>query len=198
MWYWESATNTWDYFRYKQYSWCTNLISTAAESMPNTVTTIWNWFRWEQYSSCTWLTSIQNEMLPNSVTTIWVRFRSSQYASCKWLTYAVEEELPSSVTSIWTYFRATQYAQCTSLTQIKWWKDLSIWAWYYRYRNFNGCSANKTIKVLSDVWYASYANDTLAASYVTSVSVPSAYLNNFKNTSNRPRVNIDDSKFVWY
>lgn len=169
MWYAISATNTWNYFRSCLYQYCTSLIAPADEYLPDTVTTIGN------------------------------NFREYEYYQCSSLTYASEESLPGSVTSIWTYFRQYQYEVCTSLTEIKWWKDLSIghYAWY-RKDQYYASSANKTVKVLSDVWYSAASNDVLQNTYVTSVSVPSAYLNNFKNSSNYPWVWITDSKFIWY
>lgn len=169
MWYAVSATNTWNYFRYTLYVGCTNLINSAEEYLPDTVTTIGN------------------------------NFRNNEYEWCTSLTYASEESLPSSVTSIGTYFRGFQYQGCTALTQIKWWKNLSIGnSTQYRLQQFYGCTSNKTVKVLSDVWYASANSNTLLNSYVTSVSVPSAYLTNFKNTTNQPWYSITDSKFIWY
>lgn len=198
MWYAESATSTGDYFRGNTYSQCENLTLAPQEVLPNTVTTIWERFRDNQYNSCTNLTSIPSEVLPSSVTSIWAYFRTYQYSYCSSILSAPEEALPSSVTSISVFFRNHQYFSCTSLNEIKWWKDLSIWSSKYRLNQFYGCNANKTVKVLSDVWYNSDDFNTLAASAVTQVSVPNAYLSNFKNSSNNPRVNIDDSKFVWY
>ena len=168
MWYAISATDTWDYVRYLQYRWCTLLTKPAEEYMPDTVTTIWK------------------------------SFRGSQYSWCTGLIYSTEEALSDNVTTIWNSFRANQYNGCTSLTEIKWWKDLSIWNNYYRHYQYSGCTSNKTVKVLSDVGYNSSNQNTLQNDYVTSVSVPSAYLTNFKNSSNYPRTWITDSKFIWY
>lgn len=169
VWYWKSATSTGDYFRTAQYRGCTNLTVPA------------------------------NEYLPDTVTTIWGYFMNAQYNWCTALTYASEEILPSSVTSIGTVFRGLQYQNCSSLNEIKWWKDLSTIGSpsMYRYQQFYGCNTNKTVKVLSDVWTSS-SSDALENSYVASVYVPSAYLTNFKNTSNYPWVWITDSKFIWY
>lgn len=163
----------------------------------SSATYTWDYFRYLQYYSTSIVTA-PDEYLPDTVTSIWREFRGSQYYQCKSLLAAPEEVLPSSVTSIYLYYRAGQYYGNSALTEIKWWKDLNIWNTYYRENQFNSCNANKTIKVLSDVWYASYSAGTLSNSYVTQVQVPSAYLSNFKNSSNNPRVNIDDSKFVWY
>ncbi len=227
MWYWESATSTWNRFRQNQYRWCTWLIkipdevlpvtvtsvwdnfrtwqyywctsltTPANEVFPNTITSIWNYFRQSQYSWCTSLTVPANELL-STVTTIWSSFRYATYYGCTNLTYAAEEVLPNSVTTIWDYFRWEQYQNCTALSEIKWWKDKNIGASYYRQDQFNWCTTNKTVKVLSDVWYRAYSNNTLPNSYVTTVSVPSTYLSNFINASNPPRSVITDSKFVWY
>ena len=168
MWYAVSATDTGYGFRETIYTWCSNLTNSADEYLPDTVTTIGKDFRYLEYNSC-----------------------SS-------LTYASEESLPDSVTSIWTWFRSNQYSVCPALTEIRWWKNLSIWNSYYRNQQFHKCTSNKTVKVISDVWYNSDDQNTLQNDYVTSVYVPSAYLTNFKNASNNPWVWITDSKFIWY
>lgn len=168
MWYGVSATDTWDYFRYNQYNNCSSLIESPDEFIADTVTQIWQYFRGSQFYQCT------------SLKIVWV------------------ECLPSSVTSIKQSFRTSQYQNCTKVEEIKWWIDLNIWAWYYRNSQFDSCYTNKTVKVLSDVWYASYSGATLSNQFITSVSVPNAYLTNFKNSNIYPRVNITDSKFVWY
>lgn len=197
MWYWVSATDAWDYFKYSQYSWCTNLTKIPDEVMPDTVTTIWRSFMSSQCGS-TWLLESPKEYISNSVTTIWNYFRAGQYSQCTSLVSSWEESLPSTVTSIWIRFRFQQYQGCTALTEIKWWKDISVWnSESYRYRQYND-APNKTVKVLSNVWYSSFDDTTLPNKYVTSVSVPSAYLTTFKNTSNYPWAWITDSKFVWY
>lgn len=198
MWYWVSATSTWNNFRRSQYDWCTSLTAAPAEVLPDTVTRIGTFFRYSQYYWCTSLISAPAEVLPNSVTTIWDRFRYSQYYWCTLLTTAPAEVLPDTVTSIGAYFRNNQYNWCTLLTTISWWKDLSIGGSSYRRRQFYNCTSSKTVTVLSDVWYASDDSDTLQNSYVTTVNVPSAYLSNFTWASVQPRSSITDSKFIWY
>lgn len=193
-----SATDTGNYFRGYQYDSCLKLTNVAKEYMPNTVTTIWNSFRTTQYNNCPLITLPAEEVLSDSVTSIWTNFRTGQYFECTNITNSPVEVLPNSVTSIWMNFRRTQYYKCTSLTEIKWWNDLSIWWNYYRFQQYYDCTSNKTVKVLSNVWYSSHNQDVLNNTYVTSVSVPSAYLTNFKNSSNYPWVWITDSKFIWY
>lgn len=193
-----TVTSVGDFFRDWEYSWCKNLTTVFDESFSSWVTSIWNYFRENQYKNCKKITKPLDESLPWNVTSIWTYFRSEQYSWCSEITYASEEKLPNTVTSIWQRFRNNQYSSCTKISQIKWWKNLSVWWNYYRYYQFNNCNTNKTVKVLSDVWYASYSDLTLANSYVTQVQVPSDYLSNFKNSTAYPRSQITDSKFVWY
>lgn len=198
MWFWISATDTWYSFRRFQYYECTSLINAYEEVLPDTVTGIWQYFRSEQYRWCTSLTKAADEVLPSWVKTILSDFRRYQYLGCTSITTTWVEALPDTITSIWTRFRDMQYQWCTSLTTISWWIDLSLgWSTYRRQQFFN-CHTWMTVTVLSDVWYSSYSSDTLNNSYVDTVRVPNAYLNNFKNSSNWPWTNITDSKFIWY
>lgn len=226
MWYAVSATDTWDYFRAFQYSDCSNLSNTPDEYLPNTVTTIWIHFRSRQFKG-TWITEYQDEVMPDTVTSIWTEFRAYQFYWCSnlieigneklsdstltiWNSFRQHqfhdctllisssiEALPDSITSIGSGFRISQYEGCSSLAYIKWWKDLSIWNATYRHMQYDSCTANKIIVVLSGVWYTSESS-ALNNSYVTQVLVPSTYLTTFQNTNNYPRVWITDSKFVWY
>ena len=228
MWFAVSATDTGNYFRWGEYYWCSALIEATEEYLPDTVTTIWERFRQAQYSDCTSLLRAAEEKMSSSATTIWIYFRvgqystcssliyapkekltsgittigayfrQAQYSSCTSLTYAPEEDLPDTVTSMSTYFRQNQYNYCSALTEVRWWKDLSVWANYYRDNQFGNSTSNKTVKVLSNVWYASYSSSTLPNNRVTTVYVPSAYLSNFTWSSAAPRYYITDSKFVWY
>lgn len=158
-----------------------------------------NFFRSDIYDWCTSITQWVKENLPDTVTTIWTYYRQMEYYWCTSLLKAEEECLPDSVTSVWDYFRDRQYYNCTSLNEIKWWKDFTSTTTGYRDSQFNGCTTNKTVKVLNDVRYvASSSQYTLRNDYVTSVSVPSAMLSSFKSSTYLPRVNISDSKFVWY
>lgn len=227
MWYASSATNTWDYFRYYQYSGCTSITSTPTEYIPNTVTTIWQSFRAWQFSSCTWLTTISPESIGTWVTTIGNYFRVSQYYGCTSLTSWADESLPEWVTSLGYQFRFQQYYGCTSLattgeealpstltymgdyfrqnqyfscplTLIKWMKDGSVWCSYYRY-GYSNTSGPLTVKMLSDVWPStSSLSVVFPYSSVVEVQVPNQYLQHFKDTSVLPRSNISDSLFVWY
>ena len=117
IWYAESATNTWDWFRAYQYYY-TPIITFPDEVLPNTVTTIWDHFREGQYDLARWdqMTAFPAEVLPSSVTTIWDYFRSSQYAHSHVSLPATAEVLPSSVGWIWSFFRQSQYngSQITS------------------------------------------------------------------------------------
>lgn len=191
------VTDVGSYFRYYQYNLCTALTTAPQEVLPNTVTTIGTYFRADQYLKCSSLTSAPQEVLPNWVTSIDGSFRASQYNWCTSLTKAPQEALPSSLTYIGTYFRSNQYAWCTNLAEVQWMIDLSIGNSNYRNYQFYNCNTTKTIKVLSDVWYG-WTSTTLSDSYVSTVSVPSAYLQNFIDSTLYPRRSITNSKFVWY
>lgn len=203
---WWASTNyswTWSSWWSITLSWYTAWSSHTIAITPTTETYWWALaYWWYNTAWATYLTEVVYDWSYmwywESATSTGKYFRFCQYYQCTSLTSAPEEVLPDTVTSIWAYFRGFQYYWCTSLTEIKWWKDLSIGGSYYRREEFNWCTANKTVKVLSDVWYASYAANTLENSYVTSVSVPSAYLSNFTWASVQPRSSIDDSKFIWY
>lgn len=174
MWYAVSATDTWNYFRAWQYIWCKNLLAAPAEYLPEGVTNIWN------------------------------SFRNQQFLDCSSLLSAPAESLPDTVVSIGESFRSSQYAQCVALSSIQWWKDLNIWGMYYRSTQYNHCTAEKTIKVLGNVWYSmSWATWTavhgVANEYVTRVDVPAIYLNNFlASDAPLPRSQIDNNKFYSY
>lgn len=198
-WYWVSSTYVWDQFRARQYYWCTSLTKAPEEVLPSSVTNIGTYFRYYQYYWCTSLTTAPEEVLPSSVTTIGNHFRERQHNWCTSLTKAPEEALPSSVTNIGSSFRAYQYYWCSILNEIKWWIDLSRGNnSYYRREQFYNCNTNKIVKVLSNVWFASYNSNTLENSYVTQVKVPNAYLQNFIDATTLPRSWITDSKFIWY
>jgi hypothetical protein len=194
------------YWRAKNYKWYNktgnNLVIEIIQDksyiwFADSATDTWTYFRRDEYSSCTQLINTAEEYLPDTVTTIGTNFRYRQYKWCSKITEAPEEVLPDTVTSIWTAYRYEQFYNCTSLTSIKWWKDSSYGWTNYRYYQFYGSNAQKTVKVLSDVWYNAQAN-ALTNTYVTEVQVPTAYLSNFVNSNNYPRINITDSKFVWY
>jgi len=164
----------------------------------DSATDTWTYFRKSEYHNCSQLINAAEEYLPDTVTTIRVYFRNNQYYGCSKITEAPEEALPNTVTSIWTYFRANQYYNNTSLTSIKWWKDLDLgYIGNYRVYQFMGCDQQKTVKVLSDVWTEADSS-SLNNNNVSEIQVPTAYLSNFINSTKYPRRNIADSKFVWY
>lgn len=125
MWYADSATDTWNYFRSNQYNWCAMLRNAPEEYLPDTVTTIGTYFR------------------------------NQQFYWCSILPYAPVESLPNNVFSIGWSFRNGQYGNCTWLTQIRWWKDINLTVSTYRVDQFAWCTNNKTVKVLSDAMASS-------------------------------------------
>lgn len=187
MWYWDSATNTWDFFR--MYQWCQSSVTSApAEVLPSTVTTIGNYFRFWQYAGCA-LTSIPAEVMPNSVTSIgdefrasqyignpiitpavevlsnnlvsiWNSFRDEMYSDCTNLTTWATEVIPSSVTSIWYRFRESQYDGCTSLTSTPdevYPNNVGIGQMYRSYQ-YARCPNLISAKMMANRWYNNYRN----------------------------------------
>ena len=128
-WFATSATDAWDYFRYREYFQCGWLKNAPEEYLPDTVTTIGSSFRYSQYSACSNLREAPEECMPNSVTTIWVRFRYDQYSNT-WLFYAPKEVLSNNITSIPDYFRYNQYVSTNvseNAIEYLWDKVTSIW-----------------------------------------------------------------------
>lgn len=196
-----TVTSIWEKFRYTQYEWCSSLIAAATEVFPNTITTIWRDFRYSQYEWCSSLITPSIEVLPSSVTSVWYQFRANQYRECTSLTTTPVEVFPSTITSAWANFRNWQYTSCTALTTVSWILNSDTCTFAsgdFRWQQFFWCTSNKVVTVLSDIWPATPKANALQNSYVTTVRVPSAYLNNFKNATTYPWSDIDDSKFIWY
>ena len=194
----DSVTTIGNYFANRKFYWCTWLTINQEEDLWTSLTTIWANFRDWEYQTCTWLLSTRNEVMPNTVTTILNNFRYQQFRWCTNITTVWEEALSSWITSIWSAFRSTQFYGCTAITSITWWRDSAVGGSNYRYQQFYSCNTNKTVKVLTDVWYSAQSN-TLTNTYVTEVQVPNAYLSNFTSTTSvYPRRSITDNKFVWY
>ena len=193
----DTLTSIGNYFAYRKFYHCTWLTTTQQEYVWTSLTTIWTYFRNSEYEWCTWLLSTRDEVLPNTVTNIWGNFRRTQFTWCSNITTVWEESRPSSLTTVSSNCRYQQFIACNAITSITWWRDSNIGSSNYRYQQFGNCNTNKTIKVLTDVWYAAQSN-TLSNTYVTEVQVPTAYLSNFIGSSSYPRSGIDDSKFVWY
>jgi hypothetical protein len=102
-----------------------------------TITPVTEGYWWARAFSFywTWVESLLQEIIYDgsymwyavSETDAWWCFRCRQYEWCSSIAYSPEEYLPDTVTTIWQYFRYCQYQNCSNITEIKWWKDLSIW-----------------------------------------------------------------------
>lgn len=197
-----------DYWRALAFSFM-NLSSTYRDLVTEVVhwnTYVWyalsatntgNYFRYWIFYSCSNLTNIDDEILPNTVKTIWTNFRSYEYGFCTSLTKAAKEAYSTATTSIWEYYRWYQYMGSENIVEVPCWIDGTASGSNYRISQFYHCDKNKTVKVYSDVW-PNTISSALINDYVTTVYVPSAYLNNYKNATTYPWSSIDDSKFTWY
>lgn len=145
-WYATSATNTWNYFRWHQFDWCSNLVYVPDEVLPNTVTTLWNYFRIQQFQDCSNLLEAPAEAFSSSISTLAMSFRTSQYARC-------------------TKLNSHRWYICINLDRPN----------YYRENQFQSCNANKVIKVLNNVsnyseqlWSTSYITQVkVPSAYLT-------------------------------
>lgn len=95
-----SYNNTWNFYKYCLFRWCTNLINTY-EKLPTSVNTIWNSYMLETYQWCTSLTSATWEVM-HKWTNIWTGYRYRCYYGCsslvlyKWMAGYSWESYPIS------------------------------------------------------------------------------------------------------
>ena len=73
---------SWDYYKAYQYQWCTNLLNTDDELLPNTLEIIGNNYRAYEYSWCTSLKNNAEEKILKSVKAIGNNYRAYQYQNC--------------------------------------------------------------------------------------------------------------------
>lgn len=81
---WWAVNNifSWDYYKAYQYQWCTNLLNTDDELLPNTLEIIGNDYRAYEYEWCTSLKNNAEEKILKSVKSIWDNYRACQYQNC--------------------------------------------------------------------------------------------------------------------
>lgn len=77
-----NAIFSWDYYKAYQYQWCTNLLNTDDELLPNTLEIIGSNYRAYEYSGCTSLKNNAEEKILKSVKCIWDNYRAYQYQNC--------------------------------------------------------------------------------------------------------------------
>ena len=73
---------SWDYYKAYQYQWCTNLLNTDDELLPNTLEIIGSNYRAYEYAGCTSLKNNAEEKILKSVKCIWDNYRAYQYQNC--------------------------------------------------------------------------------------------------------------------
>lgn len=77
-----NAIFSWDYYKAYQYQWCTNLLNTDDELLPNTLEIIGSNYRAYEYAGCTSLKNNAEEKILKSVKCIWDNYRAYQYQNC--------------------------------------------------------------------------------------------------------------------
>lgn len=76
---------TGDYYKAYQYYWCSNLINTDEELLPDTLEVIGNNYRYYEYAGCSSLVNNAEEKILKTVKVIWDNYRAYQYENCVWI-----------------------------------------------------------------------------------------------------------------
>ena len=76
---------TGDYYKAYQYYWCSNLINTDEELLPDTLEVIGNNYRYYEYAGCDSLVHNAEEKILKTVKVIWDNYRAYQYENCVWI-----------------------------------------------------------------------------------------------------------------
>lgn len=76
---------TGDYYKAYQYYWCSNLINTDEELLPDTLEVIGNNYRYYEYAGCNSLVHNAEEKILKTVKVIWDNYRAYQYENCVWI-----------------------------------------------------------------------------------------------------------------
>lgn len=114
MWYWVSDEDTGNYFKYYQYNWCTNLLDTDNEVLPDTVHFIGDNYRAYEYTGCTNLKVNAQEKIFKQVRKIWTNYRAYQYQNCAKLWTVMMRAI--NWCSIWSGFRNNMFSWAGSST----------------------------------------------------------------------------------
>lgn len=78
--YASNRTETWNYYKYRTYYWCTSLVN-SYEKLPTSVITIWTCYMKECYKGDTSLVTAFWEIL-HKWCTVWVDYRYQEYMGC--------------------------------------------------------------------------------------------------------------------
>lgn len=80
-----SGIFTGDYYKAYQYYWCSSLINTDEELLPDTLEIIGNNYRYYEYAGCISLVHNAEEKILKTVKVIWDNYRAYQYENCVWI-----------------------------------------------------------------------------------------------------------------
>lgn len=98
---------TWNYYKAYQYYWCTNLINTDEELLPDTLEIIGDNYRYYEYYGCTSLVSNAEEKILKTVKAIWDNYRAYQYQNCTNINRIDMRAINRA--SVWNNYRYNQY-----------------------------------------------------------------------------------------
>ena len=155
-WYAINWLFTWDYFKAYQYYWCTNLINTDEELLPDTLEIIWSNYRYYEYAGCTSLVSNADERILKTVKVIWDNYRAYQYENCTNINRIYMRAI--NWASVWNNYRQNQY---TWIANDK--KPATIYIEWGIEEGWDWWLANDTIKNI-------YVYDGLVSDYQTKLS----------------------------
>lgn len=155
-WYAISWLYTWDYFKAYQYYWCTNLINTDEELLPDTLEIIWSNYRYYEYAGCTSLVSNADERILKTVKVIWDNYRAYQYENCTNINRIYMRAI--NWASVWNNYRQNQY---TWIANDK--KPATIYIEWGIEEGWDWWLVNDTIKNI-------YVYDGLVSDYQTKLS----------------------------
>ena len=116
--------NAGNYFKAYQYQWCTSLVNTDEELLPDTLLIIGDYYRYYEYSGCTSLVANAEEKILKTVRVIGDYYRAYQYQNCTWINKVNMRAI--NWASVWNNYRLNQYSWIwTDRNQvsiyIEWW-----------------------------------------------------------------------------
>lgn len=138
--YANSEVDAGNYYKAYQYYWCTDLINTDEELLPDTLEIIGDYYRYYEYAWCTSLISNAEERILKTVKVIWDYYRAYQYQNCTSINKINMRAI--NWASVWNNYRYNQYSgiatdKKTANIYIEWWIEEG-WDWWLVDTNVKG------------------------------------------------------------
>ena len=200
----DTITQIWVCYRSWEFYGCTWLTAPAVEYMPDGVTQIGDWFKQQQYRWCTWLTRWADEVMAEGASLSWYWLRMEQYYGCTWIKKTGREHVYTTHKYVWDAYKASQYKNCTWLEEITLWSNsniLTAWSTVDNFRDdmFVWCP---DWVVMTCEWRPTtlvrYAGVFTNSNSLSECRVPSAYLQEYIDSTDHPWNEFNNSIYVWY